>query len=137
MPRRKSEAEKEAAGTTRKDRVCVPAFPSRESGGWEEPKKPKWVASSSVVSEVWDRKVEEYRLRGQRVRGFEDSLALYCTVEAQILNAIASGQPVPVNLSKEHRAHSNSFYDTPASQKVSVKEVLKAGNPFMQIAAKT
>lgn len=132
-PKAKTEQMKTAAGTTRKDRINLPAFPAREVEGWQEPIQPAWL--TPLAAEAWGRKVTEYRLRGQRVRGFEDALAQYCSLEAALINALSQGAAPPVALVKEYRAFACEFYDTPAAQKVSVKEVLKAGNPFMQIAA--
>ena len=136
MPgRRRTSAAKAAVVEPKKDRRPVPLFPELEAETWEEPAKPGWIAANDLASKAWDEKVARYKLRSQRVRGFEDALAQYCALEASLVQAYVNGLVPNVSTVREHRAYAHTFFDTPSSQQVAVKPNARSTNPFARIAA--
>jgi hypothetical protein len=129
--RRKTKAQHDACGTTRPTRPRFDILPIVDSENWQPPKKPTWL--TPTASTIWDEKVEQYRMRGQVVRGFEAALAQYASLEAKLIDAYSAGKTPQANLIQQHRNYCGAFFDTPSSTTVSVS---KAGieNPFLKIA---
>ncbi len=121
----KSEIIKLASGTNRPDRVTEQIISPLEG----EVEKPEWFDAD--VSEIWDKKVKVYNLRGQKVVGLESALTQYVLLEAFLIKRWKEGgDPPGVNRINAYRIWANEFYDTPASQ------ILKVGNrkdnPFLK-----
>ena len=105
------------AGETRPSRQVVTLFADHASR--PDPDKfdpPKWL--SAAARKVWTIKVERYRQRGQKIGGFEDALAQYCALEAELAAMYKRKALPPMAMVTAHRLWSAEFYDTPASQNV-------------------
>lgn len=118
MPRRPDPPHVKAAkGRTAPSDQVVPLFPdhaSRPDPDLIEP--PKWL--SRQAKQVFRDKVERYRQRGQKVEGFEDPLAAYCALEAELVDMRKKGIAPTVAMITAHRLWAIEFYDTPSSQRI-------------------
>ena len=85
------------------------------------------MTAAAVV--IWEAKIAKYRARGQRVGGCEDALRHYCELEA-LLNAGWSTGKVNVHALNQYRILASEFFDTPASQMVSLNRASKKENKF-------
>ena len=73
------------AGESRPSRTVVTLFPDHASRpDPDDIPPPKWL--SAAAKRLWATKVNRYRQRGQKVAGFEDSLAQYCSLEAELID---------------------------------------------------
>lgn len=80
-----------------------------------DPEKPKWL--KGLAGKIWDSKVRTYLSRGQSVRGCEDALAQYCSLEAQLIGDFWRKKITPpMAMVNAHRIYACEFYETPASQ---------------------
>ena len=79
---------------------------------------------------IFRDKVERYKKRGQKVGGFEDSLAQYCALEETIRNIYKARQFPKVSEINALRIYQAEFYDTPASRKVRVADMKKPASKF-------
>lgn len=77
---------------------------------------PKWL--NAAARKIWQEKTERYRKRGQKIDGFQDALAQYCSLEADLISSYKKKIPIPIALINAHRIWCAEFFDTPASQKV-------------------
>ena len=119
------------AGETRPSRtgtvtVLFPDHASRPDP--EELKPPKWMAAAA--RKIWDEKVNRYRQRGQKISGFEDSLAQYCALEAELIDMRKKRMVPPMAMVSQHRVWASEFYDTPASQVARPGSKPAAGSRF-------
>ena len=90
---------------------------------------PSWL--SKMAKQIWKEKVDRYQQRGQKVDGFQDALAQYCSIEAELIVDFRKKQIVPpMAMVSAHRMWAAEFYDTPASHKVSIGANKPAGNKF-------
>lgn len=134
MPRRggwkpPSPARQKAKGETRPSRAVVDLFPdhaSRPDPDVIEP--PKWL--SAAAKKIWREKVERYRQRGQKIAGFEDTLAQYCALEADI-RTMWSRKLVPtMAMMNGYRLFAAEFYDTPSSGRSAPSGPRRGANRF-------
>lgn len=118
-----------AVGETRPSRKVTVLFEDHASRPDPEViAAPKWL--SGAAKRVWAEKVDRYRQRAQKVSGFEDALAQYCALEAEII-AIRKKRDVPtVAMINAHRIWAAEFYDTPASQVARPGSTGTNGNQF-------
>jgi hypothetical protein len=91
-----------------------------------QPTCPKWLEGEAL--EIWHEKLAVYARRGQSVVGCEATLAQYCALEAELVDAWRRKLDIPVAKITAHRIYANEFYDTPASQLVTAKR--DNGNRF-------
>lgn len=120
---------KKATGETRPSRQVVDLFPSHSSR--PDPDvidPPTWM--KAPVKKIWAAKVERYRQRGQKVDGFQDSLAQYCQLEWELVDLRKKGMVPPMSMVTQYRGWAAEFYDTPASQKVAAGGGAKQANRF-------
>lgn len=89
--------------------------------------RPKWL--SAGARRVWDDKVKRYRQRGQNITGCEDSLAQYCSIEAELIDCRRKKTVPVMAMINAHRVWAAEFFDTPASQ-VQRQTPGGAGNRF-------
>jgi hypothetical protein len=75
---------------------------------------PKWLCAAA--KKIWADKVNRYRQRSQKVGGFEDGLAQYCALEAELIALYRKKNTPPMAMVTAHRVWASEFYDTPASQ---------------------
>ena len=125
-PRTKPANLQDISGLSRPDRPRVELFNPLQG----EPVKPDWLKGRA--SKIWDSRVEKYRARGMKVRGNEDVLAQYCALEADLIDQFWRKQITPpMAMVNAHRLYAHEFFDTPASQHVTLKGGLK-DNPFTE-----
>lgn len=123
---------KAAKGETRPSRtanavtVLYPDHASRPDP--EKIKAPAWL--TAPAKKIWDAKCERYRQRAQKIGGFEDSLAQYCALEADLIDMRKKRIPVPAAMLTAHRVWAGEFYDTPASQTARPGQKPGGGNKF-------
>src|SRR5690349_15559359 len=78
---------------------------------------PPWL--NETAKKIWREKINRYRQRNQKIGGFEDLLAHYCALEADLIDKYYKKDNVPpMAMVNAHRIYASEFYDTPASQKV-------------------
>ena len=114
-PKQQSPEMRALSGESRPSRKVVTLFADHASR--PDPEKfspPKWLAAAG--KKIWDDKVSKYRQRGQKVGGFEDSLAQYCALEAELAATYKRRLVPPMAMVTAHRIWAAEFYDTPASQ---------------------
>jgi hypothetical protein len=112
-------------GTEQPGRGRVAAFNPMNG----EPAKPKKM--TRMGSKIWDERVAKYKARGMSVVGMEESLEEYCELKAELKDARQKRIPITVAKQNAYRVWANEFFDTPASQQVSLKQGLK-DNPFQK-----
>lgn len=101
----------EMRGTARGDREREAVV--THLGG--EPVRPAWLKGRA--RKIWDEKVERYLARGQSVKGCEDALAQYCSLEADLIDDYWRKKITPpVTMINAHRIYASEFFDTPSSQ---------------------
>jgi hypothetical protein len=109
-----------ARGETRGERVIIQMFPDIAARpDPEEMPPPEGMTLEGEL--IWIEKVERYKRRGQKIQGFESTLRIYCEAEAALLKQFAAGQGASSNQINAVRGWANEFYDTPASQRISVR----------------
>lgn len=130
MPNRPDPAAvRRAKGETRPSRqveVLYPDHASRPDPDVIEP--PRWL--SRMAKQIFRDKVERYRQRGQKIEGFEEPLAQYCALEAELIDARKKKLVPPIAMITAHRQWANEFYDTPSSQKIAQGSGNKRENRF-------
>jgi phage terminase small subunit len=89
---------------------------------------PAWL--SPEAKKIWKRKVDLYRKRNQKVDGFQDALAQYVQLEAQLIKEWGAGITPTASCITQYRTFASEFYDTPASQKVPAAGGGNAANRF-------
>lgn len=89
---------------------------------------PKWL--NAAGKKLWKEKTERYRQRNQKISGFENSLAQYCALEADLIDQYRKKITPPMAMINAHRIWAAEFYDTPASQKVPASGGGNAANTF-------
>ena len=100
------------------------------------PPPPKWMTREA--KKIWREKVAKYVRRNQPITGFEASLAQFCELEAKLIKKWSSGEYPANGDINQHRIFCCEFYETPASRKVRVEDVARAGGKFAgRGAAKT
>lgn len=120
-----------AKGTVQPCRAVTVLFPDHASRPDPESiPPPKWL--SAAAKHIWAEKVDRYRQRAQKVAGFEDALAQYCALEADIIAARRKKLPITVAMINAHRIWAAEFYDTPASQIARPGGAANKGNQFAQ-----
>lgn len=130
-PKPQSPAMQAAKGTVQPCRAVTVLFPDHASRPDPEAiDPPKWL--NAAAKRIWAAKVERYRQRSQKVGGFEDALAQYCALEAEIIANRRKGFPVPMAAINAHRIWAAEFYDTPASQVARPGANGAGGNKFAQ-----
>lgn len=128
-PKGRSPEQLKAAGETRPSRKVVTIFGDHASRPDPEViPPPKWLTAQA--KRIWKEKVERYRQRGQKIGGFEDSLAQYVAAEAELIEMRRKRIVPPTAMITAHRMWAAEFYDTPASQKVPAGGSKKPANPF-------
>ena len=120
---------KAAKGETRPSRAVVHLYPDHASRpDPDQINPPSWLSAKAKA--IWKRKIERYRQRGQKVDGFQDSLAQYCSLEAELEKLYAAGMMPTMAAVTQHRMWAAEFYDTPASQKAPASGGGQDANPF-------
>lgn len=128
-PKGRSPEQQRAAGETRPSRAVVNLFPDHASRPDPEVfDPPRWL--SKDAKRLWKAKVERYRQRAQKIGGFEDALAQYCALEAELIDHRKRKLVPPMAMVTAHRMWAEAFYDTPASHKVPASGSAKPGNAF-------
>jgi phage terminase small subunit len=122
MPRRGpkglSPEQQRAHGETRPSRKVVALFAGTdERPDPEAIDPPRWMTKEAKV--IWQAKVQRYRQRGQKIDGFQDALAQYCSLEAELQKTYRKELTPTMAMVSAHRMWAAEFFDTPASQKVS------------------
>ncbi len=121
---------KKARGETRPSQKVEVLFPDHASR--PDPENfppPKWL--SGTAKKIWQEKVERYRQRGQKIDGFQDSLAQYCSLESELIDDFRKKKIVPpMAMVAAHRMWAAEFYDTPSSHNVPTGGNKKAENKF-------
>jgi hypothetical protein len=80
-----------------------------------DPERPKWLTGRA--RRIWDARVELYLSRGQSVKGCEEALAQYASLEADLIDQYWRKKITPpISMVNAHRIYANEFFDTPASQ---------------------
>ena len=80
-----------------------------------DPERPKWLTGRA--RKIWDARVETYLARGQSVKGCEESLAQYASLEADLIDQYWRKKITPpTTMINSHRLYAHEFFDTPASQ---------------------
>jgi streptogramin lyase len=130
MSRRLTPEERRARGERRpsRDKRVVPLYPdhmSRPDPDVLEPPK----GMTAAGRRIWNDKVERYRQRGQKVQGFEDSLRMYCELEATLYASWKTPTGPAMAQVNAHRLWSHEFFDSPASQQVTTHRP-KSANAF-------
>lgn len=120
-PKGDSPDQKKAKGETRPSRTdTVIEFVHTSTEDWPDPdviEAPEWM--DEATQEVWYQKVNRYRKRGQKIDGFEDALAQYVALEADLIRHRRYNIPIPMAMINTHRIWAAEFYDTPSSMKIS------------------
>jgi hypothetical protein len=75
---------------------------------------PSWLAGEAL--ELFEKKVAVYQRRGQAVIGLEGVLAVYVSVEADLIACRRRKRIVPAGLVAVYRQFAREFLDTPAAQ---------------------
>lgn len=117
-----------ASGETRPGRVAVNLYADVFSSGDEEITPPPRMTASALA--IWHEKVAIYKARGQKIKGFEATLKVYCETEAALMHGFAT-RTYSVALLNSYRSYANEFFDTPASQRVKASTVDRTGNQFV------
>lgn len=128
-PKGVSPASKKARGTEQKCRKVEVLFADHASR--PDPDvipPPVWLGAEAA--KIWVEKVARYRQRGQKVEGFEPSLAQYCALEAELIDMRQRRIVPPMAMVSAYRIWAAEFYDTPASQKVPAGGSKQTGNKF-------
>lgn len=124
-----SPEQQRAKGETRPSRAVVDLFPDHSSRPDPESiEPPKWL--SVAAKKIWRDKVERYRQRNQKIAGFEDTLAQYCALEAELIEMRRKKLLPPMAMINGYRLFAAEFYDTPASHKVPASGNGQTGNRF-------
>ena len=89
---------------------------------------PKWL--NAMAKKIWTEKTNRYRQRGQKIDGFQEALAQYCSLEADLIKTWKKRDTPPIAMINAHRIWASEFYDTPASQKVPAGGSGEKGNKF-------
>lgn len=119
----------QAKGETRPSRAVVSLFEDHAARpDPEDIPPPKWLKAAE--RRIWEEKVNRYRMRGQKVDGFQDALAQYCAIEHDLISRRKKGIDVPTSMLNAYKAFATEFYDTPASHKVPIGGSGKKDNPF-------
>lgn len=116
-PKGNSPTTQKAKGETRPSRKVETLFADHASR--PDPEKipaPDWL--NDRAKEIWIDKTNRYRQRNQKIGGFENALAQYCALEADLINLYRKEITPPMAMVNAHRIWAAEFYDTPASQKV-------------------
>lgn len=124
-PKAKSNVIKLNTGTDQPCRLRESLFESEEG----EPVRPQWLKGRA--RKIWVEKVERYSVRGQNVKGFEDALAQYCALEAELINLYKKGITPPMAMVNAYRIWASEFFDTPASN-LSKLGGKRKDNPFSE-----
>ncbi len=119
-----------AKGDLRPTRVVVNLFDNADSPQPIVPEDfPPPLGMKPEAAAIWRDKVARYLGRGQRVAGFQNSLRVYCELEAAVIAGFRSGQ-ITMAMVTAHRGWCNEFFDTPASQRVKLSSLGESGNKF-------
>lgn len=110
-------------GTWKPSRSHPPAVPVLPG----VPQRPGWLRGAA--RRLWDVKTGTYSRRSQSVIGCEGILAMYCQLEADIVQRWRQHADVPATLLNTYRAYAAEFYDTPASQHAA-RSPSSGANPF-------
>ncbi len=118
-----------ARGETRPSRKVVPLFGSvADRPDPERIDAPAWLSKEAKT--IFAHRVDAYRKRGQKVDGFQEALASYSALSAE-LQSMRKRQVQPtMAMVAQERMWAAEFYDTPASQKVPAGGKTKEGNTF-------
>ena len=133
MPRKVPDDIKALRGTIQPCRLVVPLYPEHMSRP-DPAEIPPPAGMTPAGADVWKVKVERYRQRGQKVGGFEEALRQYCELEARLTELWNHRDGPPMAMVAAHRVWCGEFFDTPASQKVSIGKKT-ADNPFAKFGA--
>lgn len=77
--------------------------------------RPAWVVGRA--RKIWETKVETYLARGQSVKGCEEALAQYVSLEAALIEDYWKKKTAPpAAMLNTYKSFAIEFYDTPASQ---------------------
>ena len=128
MPPRVPDDIKALRGTVQPCRQVVPLYPEHMSRP-DPVEMPPPAGMTPAGASVWRTKVDRYRQRGQKVGGFEEALRQYCELEAKVTEAWNQEFGPSMAMVNTHRMWATEFFDTPASQKVSIGKKT-ADNPF-------
>lgn len=126
-PKGYSPEQQKATGETRPYRQVVNLFGDIPDEADEEFAPPRLMTEGAI--KIWHAKIARYKARGQKIKGFEDALRLYCELEAKLILDMRTGN-FAVTMVNAHRAWANEFFDTPASQRVKASTVGETGNKF-------
>ena len=77
---------------------------------------PDWL--SDDAKKIWEEKLGLYDLAGQNISGYGHTFALYCALEAKIIQCYRDGETPSMAMVNAHRIWAAEFYDTPASSHV-------------------
>ena len=119
---------KAARGTFQPCRAVVSIYPDHASRP-DPAVIPAPAGMTPEAAAIWDRKVDRYRQRGQKIGGFEDSLRHYCELEAALNAAWPTGNLPSMAALNTYRIYAAEFFDTPAAQRVSANGK-PTENPF-------
>ena len=133
MTRKVPDEIKALRGTVQPCRTVVTLYPEHMSRP-DPAEIPPPAGMTPAGAEVWRVKVERYRQRGQKVGGFEEALRQYCELEALLTECWIQPDGPSMAMVAAHRMWAGEFFDTPASQKVSIGKKT-AENPFAKFGA--
>ncbi len=131
--RKLSDEQKRLRGTVQPCRSVVSLYPDHASRP-DPAEIPPPDGMTKTGADIWRTKVDRYKQRGQKVGGFEEALRAYCELEARLVEAWAERDGPTMAMVAAHRMWAGEFYDTPASQKVSIGST-KSENPFAKFGA--
>lgn len=89
---------------------------------------PSWL--TAAAKKIWKEKTNRYQQRGQKIDGFQDALAQYCSLESELIDLRRKRIIPPMAMVSAHRMWAAEFYDTPASHKVPTGGSKPVGNKF-------
>jgi len=122
-------ATKKAKGTEQPCRAVTSLYPDHAARPDPEViDPPKWLSRLAKV--IWKSKVERYRQRKQKIDGFQDVLAQYCSLEADLVAGWKMGRPANASLMNSYKDFAARFYDSPADQNVVIGASSKKKNKF-------
>lgn len=127
-PKGYSPERQKASGETRPSRIAVNVFSDVFSSDDEEFAPPPRMTVSALA--IWHEKVARYKARGQKIKGFEATLRVYCETEAALLHGFAT-RTYSVALLNAYRGYASEFFDTPASQRIKATKLNESGNKFV------
>ncbi len=101
--------------TKRKTNLKKAAGVKRRQAAPRGPVEPPWL--SAQAGRIWKKKVANYKKREINIAGLEGPLALYCSLEASLIDTYSGGAvPTPAMVTA-HRLWAIQFFDTPESSR--------------------